>query len=346
MAKAKKQKSGKWRIQIFLGRDPSGKQIIKSFTAGSKREAEALAADYMARGAKPTKETVEDAIAEYIADRRAVLSPASVRSYEANFRILKAQAPALMGTRLDAVDNRKAQNLINQLTQKYSPSSVHAFYATFSIAMNAKKVNIGDCLLPRIPRGEKFIPTLALARRIFAAAKGTELELPIILAAAGLRAGEICGLHPEDFSGDIVHISRDMVARPDGTYIEKPPKTPTSDRFVRLPAGVGDLVAQRGYITHRTPDKLSMAHRRFLAENGFPHFRLHDWRHFMVSSLHAAGCSDAFIMSQGGWSSDFVMKRVYRHLMEDSASAMADKAAAHLGALLPADPAAPEDAAC
>ena len=43
MAKAKKTKAGSWRIQLYLGRDPNGKQIIKSITAPTKREAEAKA---------------------------------------------------------------------------------------------------------------------------------------------------------------------------------------------------------------------------------------------------------------------------------------------------------------
>ena len=78
-----------------------------------------------------------------------------------------------------------------------------------------------------------------------------------------------------------------------------------------------------------------MCHRRFLKKHGYPHFRLHDWRHFMVSSLHAAGLSDAFIQQMGGWTSERVMKGVYRHLMADGVPAMAEKATACLSDLLP-----------
>jgi hypothetical protein len=37
----------------------------------------------------------------------------------------------------------------------------------------------------------------------------------------------------------------------------------------------------------------------------------------MVSALHAAGVPDAYIMQRGGWSSDGVMKSVYRHTLAD-----------------------------
>lgn len=49
MAKAKKLPSGSWRAQVFVGLDENGKQIRKSFTAPTKKEAEFLAAEFKAR---------------------------------------------------------------------------------------------------------------------------------------------------------------------------------------------------------------------------------------------------------------------------------------------------------
>lgn len=43
MASATKLKSGNWRCVAFLGKDKEGRQIRKSFTAPTKKEAEALA---------------------------------------------------------------------------------------------------------------------------------------------------------------------------------------------------------------------------------------------------------------------------------------------------------------
>ena len=37
MAKAKKLPSGKWRVQVFLGKDADGKQIRRSITAPTKK---------------------------------------------------------------------------------------------------------------------------------------------------------------------------------------------------------------------------------------------------------------------------------------------------------------------
>lgn len=335
MANAKKQKNGKWRIQIYLGRDPSGKQIIKSFTGRTKKEAESLAAEYKSRGVMPTQRTVRVAIREYADAREKILSPATLLNYDAILRRCNKHIPEFLDTRLDAVDGPGFQRAINQLAAVLAPSTVSVTAAIMKAVFLDAGIPVPRCRLPKIPRGETFVPSLALAREVFAAAQGTDLELPIIFAAAGLRAGEICAVHPEDFSGDVLHVCRDMVKTREKKYVEKPPKTLTSDRYVRLPAGVADRVREQGFVTRRTPENLSLWHSSFLKKNGFPHFRLHDWRHFMVSSLHSSGLPDAFIMQMGGWSNERVMKGVYRHLLADGVPEMVEKATACLEELFP-----------
>ena len=46
MASAKKLPSGNWRVSLYIGLDEKGKRKYKSFTAGTKKEAEFLAAQY------------------------------------------------------------------------------------------------------------------------------------------------------------------------------------------------------------------------------------------------------------------------------------------------------------
>lgn len=340
MAKAKKTKAGSWRIQLYLGRDPAGKQIIKSITAPTKREAEAKALEYKARGAVPSRDTVQSAIAEYISNREAILSPASIRNYKAAERALLKRFPVLMATKVDAVDDRKAQQLINELSKVYKPSSINLYYELFEMSMRARGITFKTCTKPAAGKRDAHIPTVEEAKEILKAAQGTNLYIPMLCAACGMRAGEICALTPEDITGNIVHIHKARVAGPDGKYQIKGPKTSSSDRYIKIPMELADMIREKGYAAKIRPDSLSSEHKIFLARHGFPHFRLHDWRHYMASSLHAIGCSDAFIMAQGGWSSDFTMKRVYRHLMEDSAAAMAEKATANIAAIMP--PAAPD----
>ena len=46
MAKAKKLPSGMWRVLLYDGKDDNGKRKYKSFTAATKKQAEADAALY------------------------------------------------------------------------------------------------------------------------------------------------------------------------------------------------------------------------------------------------------------------------------------------------------------
>lgn len=48
MAKAKKLPSGSWRVRVYDGKDAAGKNIYRSFTAATKKQAEFLAAEYAA----------------------------------------------------------------------------------------------------------------------------------------------------------------------------------------------------------------------------------------------------------------------------------------------------------
>ncbi len=48
-------------------------------------------------------------------------------------------------------------------------------------------------------------------RRILEYAKGTEYEIPLILACYGLRRSEICALTTEDINGDILSITKAKV---------------------------------------------------------------------------------------------------------------------------------------
>ena len=335
MAKAKKTKAGSWRVQLYLGRDPNGKQMIKSITAPTKREAEAKALEYKTRGVVPSRDTVENAISEYIEIRTAIISPATLRNYKAAERALKKRFPVLMATKVDAVDDRKAQSLINELTKVYSPDSVRFYFDLFEMSLRARGIRFTTCTYPTVPKKERYIPTTEEAMEILKAAQGTSLEIPILLAACGLRAAEICALTPEDITGNVVHVHRAKVSGTDGKYQIKSPKTSSSDRYIKIPPELADMIRDQGYAAKIRPDSLSSSHKKFLERNGFPHFRLHDWRHYMASSLHAIGCSDAFIQQMGGWSSDYTLKRVYRHLMVDSAATMSDKATANVAALMP-----------
>ena len=48
-----------------------------------------------------------------------------------------------------------------------------------------------------------------------------------------------------------------------------------------------------------------------------PQFSIHKLRHYFASKMSAMNVPEADIIRMGGWETDHVMKRIYRHSMED-----------------------------
>jgi len=47
------------------------------------------------------------------------------------------------------------------------------------------------------------------------------------------------------------------------------------------------------------------------------HFSLHKFRHYFASKMSALNIPEADIIAMGGWETDYVMKTVYRHALEE-----------------------------
>lgn len=331
MSKISRLKSGSYSTVIYLGLDANGKKIQKQLTHPDKKILKQMAQDYVAAHKKPTRITMAMAMDGYIEANAPKLSPSTVRGYKNIVKQLKGRFPVFCDTKLDMIDGDRIQKVVDQLTEEgKSPKTVRNYYGFIGSVMKWKRIRMDVVSLPKKNRQELNVPGNDVVREILEAAEGTELEIPIMLAATcGMRRGEICALTMEDFDGNVCHISKDIVMGPDGTWHIKPPKTFGSDRFIEVPEFVMKKIREKGYITHFNPHSLTDVHRRFLQNHGLQPYRFHDYRHYMVSSMHAARIPDSYIMQRGGWSIDFVMKGVYRHTLEDQDASMVKMANDH-----------------
>ena len=108
------------------------------------------------------------------------------------------------------------------------------------------------------------------------------------------------------------------------------PKTTESSRRIKLPHFVVKKIREQGYVTKYNPDQISHYFRRMQQRVGLEDvYRFHSTRHYCVSSLHANGLPDAYIMERGGWSTPDVLIYVYRHTISDETAALTDKALNH-----------------
>ena len=343
MATAKKLPSGSWRCLVYDYTDENGKRVYKSFTSKDptnkgKREAEKAAAEYAA-----TKETINRNLKtfaqyakEYIEQRESVLSPRTIMDYR---RILEKELSDIKDIPLYEINQEMIQNLVNKDALKHSPKTVRNTHGFISAILKLHRPDFAlNTRLPKARKPDLYIPTDEDIKKLLNHVKGTEMELPILLAAFGpMRRGEISALHTDNITGDTVHVCQNMVKKnidKGFEWIIKAPKSIEGDRFITYPKEVSKLWQNKeGYVTELNPNNITDRFGSILNKAGIPHFRFHDLRHYCASVQHAMGIPDAYIMQRGGWGSDGVLKNIYRHTMSDRQREMSDKANEHFSTL-------------
>lgn len=338
MATAKKLPSGSWRCQVYSHTEQilqsdgtiKNKRVYESFTCDDpssrgKRKAEAMAAEFAAEKEdrrKPCNLTLGDAIDKYIKSRESVLSPCTIRDYR---RIRRQEFQNIMNVKVSRVTQDDIQQAVNLDAQKHSPKTVRNNHGLISAVLKQYRPDFAlNTALPQKIRPDIYVPTDDEVKMLMTQVQGTEMELPVLLAAFGpMRRGEICALSTDDISGNVVHVCRNMVRTPDNTWIIKQPKSYAGNRYIDYPDFVADKWKGReGLVTDLNPGNITDKFRIVVKRAGLPHFRFHDLRHYSASIQHALGIPDSYIMARGGWGNDGVLKAVYRHTLEDRVEQM------------------------
>ena len=336
MAKAKKLPSGSWRALAYSYTDGNGKRHYESFTAPSKAEAEMLAAAFSAAKGRKAKcdLTVAEAINGYIQAKEGVLSVSTIREYR---RIQKSDYSDILRKRIKKLTSEDMQLFVSDLSRRVSPKTVRNRYAllraavglyepdmTFRVTFPAKQVH-----RPVSPSDEA-VSTLYNAA-------SDRLKPCIALAICGLRRGEIAALKYEDISAGVAHIHADMVQDENKDWVYKElPKTEGSDRFVKLPLFVLELLGSgEGFVVSwYNPNSIGQAFGRLNRKLGY-NFHLHELRHYYASIGAVLGVPDIYMADMGGWRHDSsIMKEVYQNKITSMADYYADKMNEHLSGVV------------
>lgn len=338
MPTARKLPSGSWRCQVYSHKDENGKLIRKSFTCSDpspkgKRTCEAMAAEWAREKeqALASGKIFGHCVNTYIDLRRNTLSPRTVEEYE---RIGKLYLDDLKQIRIDAVTQQDIQKVIDHWSSSLQPKTVYNIHGLITAVMRQERPQFAiRTTLPQRVKPNLSIPSDDDVKAILEAVRGSEIELPVMLAAFGpMREGEICALRAENINGNVVHVCENMIHKSvDGKYIWeiKSPKTVESDRYIDFTESVVKLwEGKTGRLVQLNPLALCKRFKRVVKKLKLS-CRFHDLRHWCASTLHAQGVPDAYIMQRGGWSSDTVLKAVYRHTLDSYQQSMAERANTH-----------------
>jgi integrase len=320
MAKIEKLPSGNFRVRAY---DKSTKKT-KSFTASTKAEVKRMAAEwlYLTDHNVSGEIAVKEAIDRYIKNRSSVLSPSTLRCY---LQFQRTYYSDIEYYTVSGITSEDIQRFVNRLASGLAPKTVKNIYGLLVSSLTAidpnKAINV---TMPQKKVIERHIPTDEDIKNILSMVEGP-FRIAILLAAVGtLRRGEISALRYEDINGNVIHVHSDMVAGPDGFVIKDIPKTSSSDRYIELPQKIIDEIGTgEGFVVPLAPSSITNRFQRVKKALGL-NCRFHDLRHYAASVMHAIGVPDQYIMERGGWSSDVILKSVYRNVLDDKKKEFTD----------------------
>lgn len=252
---------------------------------------------------------------KYISIKSNVLSPSTIRSY---IQISGMYPKWILDKNIYDLTQSDIQKCVNDYATCHSPKSTKNYngFIVSVLKMFRPQFRCSTTLPKRVPV-EMNLPSQDEVMQIIAELDGTEYHIPVQLACLGLRKSEICALKLSDLDGNILTIDKGMVTDKNNVLVVKDmPKTLASIRQIYIPDQLADEIRDKGYIYQGYPNNILRALHRAQDKLSIPRFRLHDLRHFYVSYAHSMGMSDADIMEAGGWTTDDVMKRVYRHSLD------------------------------
>lgn len=330
MPKAKKQKNGKWRCQLYLGDkivDGKRKQILKSFTASTRAEAEDLAAAYrMEHGKRSVADmSVHEAMRRYIEAKGSVLSETTLRAYE-------SQAEHYYGPideiRIRDLTQEDVQKWLSEFSVDHSRATAKkaASFLNSALKMFGAGFDASQITHKAEARRDVYVPTTDEVWALYDAADKADLKKAIMLAAfGGLRRGELCALTMEDidFQKCTVSVTKDMIlTRSKDWVIKQMPKTDTSVRTVHMP-GFALSELRTGTIS-MTPDQITSAFQKLSHRACGLSYGIHTLRHFFASQLHYAGIPQRTIERMGGWRPGSpVLASIYQNSIADQEEAQA-----------------------
>ena len=316
--KAKRLPSGNYRVQVVAGYDENGKRIVKSFTAAEEWKALKLAAEFIGDREQMLDKnvTLATAMNVYIESRKNILEETTISSYE---QVRRFRFKSLMDVKLLDIKPIQIQQAINTDAETISPKTLKNAYGLLKsvLKMFEVHINLNSVKLPKLRKREKELPSF---EQLFPIFKGTDVELPVLLAAwLSLRIGEVIGLKFKDVNTvtHAINIRRTIIKTNDGYKVREGCKTEKSKRQLGLPDYIYDMImaiphkSGEDFIVPFTRKIVYDKFKKLINENGID-MTFHDLRHLNASIMLMLGVPDKYAMERGGWSTDSILKSVYQ----------------------------------
>lgn len=356
MPTARKLPSGSWRCLAYshsvplynadgspvLGEDgkPKKKRIYESFTSddptrAGKNEAEQAAAEFLLNKTTSSSTryenlTLREAIDKYVESLDALRSPTTVQGYriiqENGFQEimdipLKKLTPQKLKTAVNNEAKRPAKRYKNS-TKPISPKTLSNEYGLLTAVLNTYYPKLK--LDINLSKSDAVIKELIPPDQIYKAVKGSDIELPVLLAMwLSFSMSEIRGLTKSKsiLNGDYLAIQEVVVNVNCKPKRKGQAKQDSRKRILKIPPYIKFLIDKTDpavdEIVPMSGHAIYCRFVRILKKNDLPAMTFHDLRHVNASVMALLRIPDKYAMERGGWKTDKVMKKVYMHTFSE-----------------------------
>lgn len=315
------------------------KRIYKSITASSTTEANLIKAEIKSGKKKIGNYgnlTLSEAIDKYIESSDSVLSPSTIRGYRT---IQRNSFKMLMPMQLSKINNAILKEAVNaeckrtkgtKNPKKISSKTVCNSYGLICTVLNNYAPEIDyNVTLPQLEHNKHELSPPDVIYNIF---KGTEMELPVMLAMwLSFTMSEIQGLtKSKSLSSDGWYITiKEVLVKNEHNEIvvKNKGKQPARDRTLRLPEyikGLIDKVPTDKIIT-LSGAAITQRFAKAVKRANIPHMTFHDLRHVNASVMALLNVPDKYAQERGGWHSDAIMKNTYMQTFSSERIAVDDQ---------------------
>ena len=316
---AKKLPSGNWFIRLRLG----GQEI--GVTRPTEREcinaARLIKAEYMAgKKANQRQEslTLGQAIDQYIKSRENILSPSTIRGYQA---IKSTRFLNYMSKNIQKID---FQAMCNAESRLCAPKTLVNAWRFVTSALRYADFAPPAISLPQVPQNEKPFLSPDQIIKFMDVIRGEWFEIPALLALHSLRLSEIMGLKWEnvDLKNGIITVRGAAVKDKNGNMVLKPEnKNRSSARTIPIMTSALKDALEReqqdsSMVVTCHPDSLRRAINRGCADHDLPRVGVHGLRHSFASLAYHLQIPEQIAMEIGGWSDIATMRKIYTHISQ------------------------------
>ena len=309
--------SGRYTIQLRA----EGQSVTEDTAEKCIARARAIRAGYIRAEKRPENITLREACERYIDSRKNRLSHTTLEGYEKIINnyfadIMDLPLCELTEKKLDQSVERFAGSVSKRTKRRYSSKTISNAFMLLTPIIREYAPGI-DTKKVRLPEKKRKPVQLIAPQDIFAAVRGTEVELPVLLAMwLSLSMSEIRGLTKSKSIRDgrisIVETVVDVRGRP---VRKECGKEELRSRTLAIPGYIGRLIDQvdGDIIVPMSAHAITKRFYRLLEKHSLPHIGFHKLRHVNASVMSMLDIPEKEALERGGWKTDAVYKQIYTH---------------------------------